>query len=74
LKLDADVTIPNDMPLMEGEYDIDSLDVLLIVTELERAFDVVIEDGAMQPTDLRTIDTLSGFIEGLCESSPTRQD
>jgi len=71
LKLDADIAIPADMLLMGGEHDIDSLDVLLIVTELEREFDVVITDGAMQPTDLSTIEALCLFIDGLRTAAST---
>jgi acyl carrier protein len=71
LKLDADTALPADMLLMGGAHDIDSLDVLLIVTELEREFDVVITDGAMQPTDLSTIEALCLFIDGLRTAAST---
>ncbi len=73
LQLDAEAAIPDDMPLMEGEFDIDSLDVLLIVTELERAFDVDITDGEMERTDLMTVASLSSFMEALCSTSLAKE-
>ena len=73
LQLDAEAAIPDDMPLMEGEFDIDSLDVLLIVTELERAFDVEITDGEMERTDLMTVASLSSFMEALCSTSLAKE-
>lgn len=74
LKLDADTALPAEMLLMGGAHDIDSLDVLLIVTELEREFDIVITDGAMQPTDLSTVEALSLFIDGLRTAASTAGD
>jgi acyl carrier protein len=72
LQLDAETAIPDDMALMEGDYDIDSLDVLLIITELERAFDINIADGEMKKVDLVTIESLSSFIDSLCNTTTAK--
>ena len=69
IQLDAETPIADDMPLMEGEYDIDSLDVLLIVSELEREFSVAIEDGDMKRADFVTVESLGAFIESLCAAT-----
>jgi acyl carrier protein len=65
LKVDEQVVLGDAMPLVGGEYDLDSLDILLIVTELEKEFGVKFNDGAMGKAAFSSIATLAAFIEGL---------
>lgn len=65
LKVDEQVVLADTMPLVGGEYDLDSLDILLIVTELEKEFGVKFNDGAMGKSAFATVATLAAFIEGL---------
>lgn len=68
LKLDATATLANDMKLMGGEYEIDSLDVLLIITSLEKEFGVQIREGTINNSAFATISTLAEFLENLAEA------
>ena len=65
LKLDAQSPMDDAMPLIGGEYDLDSLDILLIVTELEKEFSVKIHEGSMGKAAFTNIETLGSFIEGM---------
>ena len=42
LKLGQDAVLEDETPLMGGEYDLDSLDVLLLVTSVEKEFGIKI--------------------------------
>lgn len=63
LKLDEQTPINDMMPLIGGEYDLDSLDILLIVTELEKTFGVKIVEGSMGKAAFTDVRTLGAFIE-----------
>ncbi|MFZ4574776.1 MAG: acyl carrier protein [Phycisphaerales bacterium] len=63
LKLSPDATLEDRMPLHGGEYELDSLDILLIVTELEREFGIKIRDGSLDRAAFADVATLSDFIE-----------
>lgn len=63
LKLDEDAVITDDMPLMGGEYDIDSLDVLLIITTIEKEFGVQIREGTMDRKAFASIQTLADHVD-----------
>ncbi len=66
LKVDEQAVIDDKMPLVGGEFDLDSLDILLIVTELEKEFKVSIKEGtAMGKAAFASVETLGAFIEGL---------
>ncbi len=65
LKVDDGTPLEDTMPLVGGEYDIDSLDILLIVTGLEKEFGVKINEGAMGKEAFATIETLGTFIESV---------
>lgn len=65
LKVDDATALDDTMPLVGGEYDLDSLDILLIVTELEKEFGVKIQEGSMGKAAFTNIETLGAFIEGL---------
>lgn len=65
LKVDDRAEFADTMPLVGGEYDLDSLDILLIVTELEKEFGVNFRDGPMGKDAFKDIETLGAYIEGL---------
>ena len=68
LKADPRASFDDQMPLVGGEYDLDSLDILLIVTELEKEFGVRITEGQLSKAVFTNIQTLAEFIEQLQSS------
>lgn len=72
LKLDFTVELADDMVLLGGDHDVDSLDVLLMITELEREFGIKIRDGDMKDGDFATISSVSRLMSLL--SKPTTVD
>lgn len=62
LKL-GDVPIGPETPLLGGAFDLDSLDVLLLVTSIEKEFGIKIADGAIGREAFRDVATLAGFVE-----------
>lgn len=65
LRVGEETAIEDKMPLVGGEYDLDSLDILLIITELEKEFGVKIREGQMGKATFEDIESLSAFIESL---------
>ncbi len=65
VKLDEEAVLADDMPLMGGEYDLDSLDVLLLITNIEKDFGVQIRDGTMDRSAFKSLRTLADFVETL---------
>lgn len=63
LKLDADAALDDSMPLIGGDYDLDSLDILLVVTNLEKQFGIRIPDKAVGRSAFASIETLGEFVE-----------
>ena len=63
LKLGPDVPIADDMPLFQGEVDIDSLDLLLVVSSLERELGAKIPSEAVGEATFRSVDTLARFVQ-----------
>ncbi len=63
LKLGDGVEIHPDTPLVGGDFDLDSLDVLLLVTSLEKEFGIKIADGQIGREAFRDVQTLAGFVE-----------
>jgi 3-hydroxyacyl-[acyl-carrier-protein] dehydratase len=62
LKL-GDVAIAADTPLLGGDFDLDSLDVLLLVTSIEKEFGIKIADGAIGREAFKDVATLASFVE-----------
>ncbi|MBC7835828.1 MAG: acyl carrier protein [Phycisphaerales bacterium] len=65
LKVDARTSLSDTMPLVGGEHDLDSLDILLIITELEKEFCVKINEGSIGEAAFTDVETLGTFIESL---------
>src|SRR5580765_2740717 len=62
LKLGADAAIPPDMPFFGGNVDLDSLDILLLVTSIEKEFGVKIPSSAVGQEVFQNVTTLVGYI------------
>ena len=63
LKLGSDVVIADDMPLAGGDHDLDSLDMLLLLTSIEKEFGIQIKEGSVARETFASVATLSRFIE-----------
>jgi len=70
LKLDEQVTIADNMSLAGGEYDLDSLDILLIVTSIEKEFGIKINEASMAKSAFKDVGTLTAFIDSCLANSP----
>lgn len=65
LKIDERSPFEDTMPLVGGEHDMDSLDILLIITELEKEFGVRIQEGSIGLAVFTNAETLATFLDGL---------
>jgi 3-hydroxyacyl-[acyl-carrier-protein] dehydratase len=63
LKLGPDVPIVDHMPLFNSEADLDSLDMLLLVSSIEREFGFRIPSEAVGETVFRSVETLTAYVE-----------
>jgi 3-hydroxymyristoyl/3-hydroxydecanoyl-(acyl carrier protein) dehydratase/acyl carrier protein len=66
LKLAADFAIGDDMPLAGGDMDLDSLDVLLLLTSTEKEFGFKFIAEEAGNAVFRTVTTLAQYIDGRC--------
>jgi 3-hydroxyacyl-[acyl-carrier-protein] dehydratase len=62
LKLSADAPIPPDMPFNGAEMDLDSLDILLLVTSIEKEFGVKIPSSEVGREIFTNVSTLTKYI------------
>jgi 3-hydroxyacyl-[acyl-carrier-protein] dehydratase len=62
LKLGADASIADDMQFFGGDIDLDSLDMLLLVTSVEREFGVKIPNEAVGRTVFQSVSSLANYI------------
>jgi acyl carrier protein len=63
LRLGDGADISDDMPLIGGQHDLDSLDVLLVVTGMEKEFGIKIRDGEIGRQLFTDVSTLATYIE-----------
>jgi 3-hydroxyacyl-[acyl-carrier-protein] dehydratase len=63
LKLGADAPVPADMPFFGSDIDLDSLDILLLVTSIEKEFGVKIPSNAVGKEIFQNVGTLVRYIE-----------
>ena len=63
LKLGPDVPISDDMPFFGSDIDFDSLDMLLLVTSVEKEFGVKIPNEAVGRTVFESVATLANYIK-----------
>ncbi|MEA2734467.1 MAG: 3-hydroxyacyl-[acyl-carrier-protein] dehydratase, partial [Humisphaera sp.] len=62
LKLGADAPIPLDMPFNGSEMDLDSLDILLLVTSIEKEFGVKIPSSEVGKEIFKNVATLTSYV------------
>jgi 3-hydroxyacyl-[acyl-carrier-protein] dehydratase len=62
LKLGADAPIPPDMPFFGSDMDLDSLDILLLVTSVEKEFGVKIPSSEIGKEVFQNVTTLTNYI------------
>jgi 3-hydroxyacyl-[acyl-carrier-protein] dehydratase len=63
LKLGAEANIRDDMPLIGGDMDLDSLDILLMVSSLEKHFKIKIPNEAVGRAAFADVVTLARFVQ-----------
>jgi 3-hydroxyacyl-[acyl-carrier-protein] dehydratase len=63
LKLGPNADVPDDMPLIGGQMDLDSLDILLLVSSVEKQFGIKIPNEAVGRTMFASVSTLAAFIQ-----------
>jgi 3-hydroxyacyl-[acyl-carrier-protein] dehydratase len=68
LKLGPDIAIPDDMPFSGSEADLDSLDILLLLSSIEKQFKIKIPSEAVGKQVFSNLSTLAEYIE---EHMPT---
>ena len=67
LKLGADAVVSDDTPLIGGDFDLDSLDVLMVVTSVEKEFGIKIPNESIGRDAFQTVESLARFVR---ESMP----
>jgi 3-hydroxyacyl-[acyl-carrier-protein] dehydratase len=72
LKLSAEDPLPEDMPFFGRAIDLDSLDMLLLVTSVERQFGVRISNEAVGAEVFQNVGTLVRYIQDNRGKSPEK--
>jgi 3-hydroxyacyl-[acyl-carrier-protein] dehydratase len=62
LKLGADAVVADDMPLAGGDMDLDSLDILLLLSSLEKQFKIKIPSEAVGRWVFQDVGTLARYV------------
>lgn len=55
--------MPDEQPLLDGDIDIDSIDVLQLILEIERHFGIKLVEGEFDRSAWRTIATLAAVVD-----------
>ncbi|CAN5433345.1 hypothetical protein BH09PLA1_BH09PLA1_12600 [soil metagenome] len=63
LKLGPDARIADDMPLIGGEMDLDSLDILLVISSIEKHFKIKIPNEVVGRWVFQDVTTLTRFVQ-----------
>ena len=63
LKLPPDARIADDMPLIGGDLDLDSLDILLVVSSVEKHFKIKIPNEVVGRWVFQNVSTLAKFVQ-----------
>ena len=63
LKLGPDARIADDMPLIGGEMDLDSLDILLVISSIEKHFKIKIPNEVVGRWVFQDVSTLTKFVQ-----------
>jgi acyl carrier protein len=60
---DAVASLRDDQPLLGGEMEIDSIDILQIILEIERHFDIKLVTGEFESEQWASIDCLAAAVQ-----------
>jgi len=71
LKLGADRQIPDQMRLFGGEFDLDSLDALLLVDSIEKEFKIKVPNEAVSQDIFTNVANLAQFIDQKLQDNPS---
>jgi len=71
LKLGPDAVIADDMPFFGGDVDLDSLDMLLLVTSLEKQFGIKVPNEAVGREVFQNVETLTRYVQQQQNSATT---
>lgn len=63
LKLGPAAELPDDLPLIGGQFDLDSLDMLMLLTSMEKEFGIKVSDRSIGREAFNTVTTLASFID-----------
>ena len=63
LKLGADIPIGPDTPLLGGDHDLDSLDILMLLTSVEKEFNIKSPNDEIRRDAFTNVGTLAGYID-----------
>jgi acyl carrier protein len=63
LKLGPDAPIDESTALLGGQHDLDSLDILLLLTSVEKEFGMKIPDSAVREDAFQNVGTLASYID-----------
>lgn len=63
LRLGPDAKIEDDTPLMGGDFELDSLDMVMLVTSVEKEFGVKLTDADKGPQAFKNVGTLVAFLQ-----------
>jgi acyl carrier protein len=74
LKLGDDIQIADDMPFFESNVDLDSLDMLLMVTSIEKEFGIKIPNEAVGKDVFKNVTTLAQYIQDHMNDRQTSAD
>ena len=64
LKLGNSAVIRPDTKLIGGDHDLDSLDVLMLITSVEKTFGIKIPNDEIRKDAFTSVATLAAYIEG----------
>jgi acyl carrier protein len=65
LKLGPNAVITDEMPLIGGDYDLDSLDILLVVTSIEKEFGIKIPNESLGRAAFASVSSLARFVDSM---------
>ena len=63
LKLGDGAVIGDDMALAGGEFDLDSLDLLLLIGSMEKEFGIRVVEGSIKRESFASVATLAAFVD-----------
>jgi 3-hydroxyacyl-[acyl-carrier-protein] dehydratase len=63
LRLGKDIEVTDDFPLINGPIDLDSIDILLVISTIERRYGMKITSDSIDRSAFQTVRTLANFID-----------